>query len=69
MPHLNLGRVGPAQAPVSVSKVPVDFVFKMRIPENGLENHFVRQRRVCVELHQPRMPTHEILDIGAGIVR
>ena len=69
MPHLDIGRVRLTATPVSVGEIPAHFVFKGRIAKNGLENHFVREGGVCVELHNPRMPGNEILDIGAGIVR
>lgn len=41
----------------------------MRIPQDGLENHFVRESGVCVELHNPPVPGDEILDVGAGFIR
>src|SRR6478672_8338821 len=42
MPHFDVARAGPTEAPVGISEIPAHFVFKGRIPENGLQNHFVR---------------------------
>ena len=69
MPHFDIGRVSPARTLVGVGKIPTDFVFEMRIPQDGLKNHFVRESGVCVELHNPRMPGDEMLDVGAGFMR
>ena len=69
MPHFDVGRAGPTAAPVGIGEIPAHFVFKGRIAENGLKNHFVRATGIYEELHDQPIAGNEILDMGAGIVR
>jgi hypothetical protein len=55
MPHFDVGRVAPARAPVNISEMPAHLVFKGRIAENGLEDHFVRAIGIFEASPQPHL--------------